>query len=104
MREGRFRSCCGCLVAFLFAVLNGKGIPCNAPDPWSRRRGCGLCEVAIAFRATMSTHGIVAGEVFPHHVGRDDSARRGRDCNGCYLHDALRVQELLYGLKESCID
>ena len=28
-------------------------------------------------------------------VGRDDSARRGRDCNGCYLHDALRVQELL---------
>ena len=37
-------------------------------------------------------------------VGRDDSARRGRDCNGCYLHDALRVQELLYGLKESCMD
>ena len=71
--------------------------------------------MAIAFRATMnkesegffyvrkanfSTHDIVAGEEFPHHVGRDDSARRGRDCNGCYLHDALRVQELLYGLKE----
>ena len=37
-------------------------------------------------------------------VGRDASARRGRDCNGCYLHDALRVQELLYGLKESCVD
>ena len=70
--------------------------------------------MATAFRATMNkesegffyvrkanfpTHGIVAGEVFPHHVGRDDSARRGGDCNDCYLHDALRVQELLYGLK-----
>ena len=37
-------------------------------------------------------------------VGRADSARRGKNWNGCYLHDALRGQELLYGLKESCVD
>ena len=28
-----------------------------------------------------------------------DSARRGWDCNGCNLTEALRVQKLLYGLK-----
>ena len=50
-------------------------------------------------KANFPTHGIVAGEEFPHHVGRDDSARRGRNRNSCYLHDALRVQDLLYGLK-----
>ena len=73
-------------------------------QPTASSQGMWFCEFVIAFRATMSTHDIVAGEEFPHHVGRDDSARRGGDCNGCYLHDALRAQELLYGLKESCVD
>ena len=28
----------------------------------------------------------------------------GRNCNGCNLHDASRVQELLHRLKESYVD
>ena len=45
---------------------------------------------------SLSCHEVTEG-VFP-------PAGDGRNCNGCNLHDASRVQELLHRLKESYVD